>query len=76
LRVARQVVRLLETIGRPVNGAVEIVLSRQELAQMDTADLGVETLRRPAVSHRDSIDLLNQLLQKEITVRGVRLSFR
>src|ERR1700680_2259429 len=33
-RVARQVVRLLETIGRPVNGAVEIVLSREELAQM------------------------------------------
>jgi CRP/FNR family transcriptional regulator, nitrogen oxide reductase regulator len=33
-RVARQVVRLLETIGRPVDGAVEIVLSREELAQM------------------------------------------
>jgi CRP-like cAMP-binding protein len=33
-RVARQVVRLLEKIGRPVNGAVEIGLSREELAQM------------------------------------------
>ena len=33
-RVARQVVRLLEKIGRPVNGEVEIGLSREELAQM------------------------------------------
>jgi len=33
-RVARQVVRLLEQIGRPVDGAVEIGLSRQELARM------------------------------------------
>lgn len=33
-RVARQVVRLLEKIGRPVNGSVEIGLSREELAQM------------------------------------------
>jgi CRP-like cAMP-binding protein len=34
LRVARQVVRLLETIGQPVGSAIEIVLSREELAQM------------------------------------------
>jgi CRP/FNR family transcriptional regulator, nitrogen oxide reductase regulator len=36
LRVARQLVRLREQIGRPVNGAgaVEIGLSREELAQM------------------------------------------
>jgi len=33
-RVARQVVRLLERIGRPVNGEVELGLSREELAQM------------------------------------------
>ena len=33
-RVARQVVRLLDQIGIPVNGAVEIGLSREELAQM------------------------------------------
>ena len=33
-RVARQVVRLLEQIGRPVDGAVEISVSREELAQM------------------------------------------
>lgn len=33
-RVARQLVRLLEKIGRPVNGAVEIGLSREDLAQM------------------------------------------
>ena|ERR1700730_18505964 len=33
-RVARQVVRLMETIGRPINGEVELVLSREELAQM------------------------------------------
>jgi CRP-like cAMP-binding protein len=33
-RVARQVVRLLETMGRPINGEVEIVISREELAQM------------------------------------------
>ena len=34
LRVARQLVRLLEKIGRPVNGAIEIALSREDLAQM------------------------------------------
>ena len=33
-RVARQLVRLREKIGRPVDGAVEIGLSREELAQM------------------------------------------
>ncbi len=33
-RVARQLVRLLEQIGRPVNGEVEICLSREDLAQM------------------------------------------
>jgi len=33
-RVARQLVRLLEKIGRPVEGAVEIALSREDLAQM------------------------------------------
>lgn len=32
--VARQLVRLQEKIGRPVNGVIEIGLSRQELAQM------------------------------------------
>jgi CRP/FNR family transcriptional regulator, nitrogen oxide reductase regulator len=33
-RVARQLVRLLKQIGRPVDGAIEIGLSREELAQM------------------------------------------
>jgi CRP-like cAMP-binding protein len=33
-RVARQVLRLMEQIGKPVSGAVEISLSREELAQM------------------------------------------
>ncbi len=33
-RVARQLVRLLEQIGQPVNGEVELSLSREELAQM------------------------------------------
>jgi CRP-like cAMP-binding protein len=33
-RVARQLVRLLERIGRPVDGTIEIALSREELAQM------------------------------------------
>ena len=33
-RVARQVVRLIEQIGKPVNGVIEIGLSREELAQM------------------------------------------
>jgi len=33
-RVARQLVRLQKTIGRPVNGLVEIRLSREDLAQM------------------------------------------
>ena len=33
-RVARQLVRLQDQIGRPVNGVIEIGLSRHELAQM------------------------------------------
>ena len=33
-RVARQLVRLLDRIGRSVNGAVEVSLTREELAQM------------------------------------------
>jgi CRP-like cAMP-binding protein len=33
-RVARQLLRLLEKMGRPVNGLVEVGLSREELAQM------------------------------------------
>ena len=33
-RVARQVVRLIGQIGKPVNGVIEIGLSREELAQM------------------------------------------
>ncbi len=33
-RVARQLLRLLEKMGRPVNGTVEVSLSREELAQM------------------------------------------
>ena len=33
-RVARQVVRLMEQIGQPLDGAIEIGLSREELAQM------------------------------------------
>jgi len=33
-RVARQVLRLMEQIGQPLDGAIEIGLSREELAQM------------------------------------------
>jgi CRP-like cAMP-binding protein len=33
-RVARQLLRLTEKMGRPVNGTVEVGLSREELAQM------------------------------------------
>ena len=33
-RVARQLVRLTEKIGQPANGGVEVLLSREELAQM------------------------------------------
>ena len=33
-RVARQLLRLLEKMGRTVNGLVEVGLSREELAQM------------------------------------------
>ena len=33
-RVARQLVRLLPQIGRPADGAIEVGLSREELAQM------------------------------------------
>ncbi len=33
-RVARQLVRLLKQLGKPVNGAIEVSLSREDLAQM------------------------------------------
>jgi CRP-like cAMP-binding protein len=33
-RVALQILRLLKTIGRPVDGGVEVGLSREELGQM------------------------------------------
>jgi CRP-like cAMP-binding protein len=33
-RVARQLLRLMDKMGSPVNGAVEVALSREELAQM------------------------------------------
>jgi CRP-like cAMP-binding protein len=33
-RVARQLLRLMEQIGRPVSGGIEIGLSREDLAQM------------------------------------------
>jgi CRP-like cAMP-binding protein len=38
-RVASQLVRLWEKIGRPVNGQVEVGLSREELAQMTGTNL-------------------------------------
>jgi len=38
-RVARQLMRLLPQIGRPVNGAIEVSLSREELAQMTVTTL-------------------------------------
>jgi CRP/FNR family transcriptional regulator, nitrogen oxide reductase regulator len=33
-RLARQLLRMAETMGRPVDGAIEVGLSRQELAEM------------------------------------------
>ena len=33
-RVARQLVRLMESMGRQVEGGIEIDISREELAQM------------------------------------------
>jgi CRP-like cAMP-binding protein len=62
-RVARQVLRLMEQIGQPLDGAVEIGLSREELAQMTGTTLftvsrllsawescGMVRLRREAVT--------------------------
>jgi len=62
-RVARQLVRLLEKMGRPVNGKIEVSLSREELAQMTGTTLftvsrlfsawearGMVTPRREAVT--------------------------
>lgn len=69
-RVARQLMRLLEQMGRPVNGAVELSLSREDLAQMTGTTLftvsrllsawelrGILTPRREAVTISD-IELL------------------
>jgi CRP/FNR family transcriptional regulator, nitrogen oxide reductase regulator len=62
-RLARQLIRLQEQIGRPINGSVEIRLSREELAQMTGTTLftvsrqlgvweacGVVNLRRDSVT--------------------------
>jgi CRP-like cAMP-binding protein len=65
-RVARQMIRLSGQVGRPVEGAVEIGLSREELAQMTGTTLftvsrllsawearGMVTARREAVAIHD-----------------------
>jgi CRP-like cAMP-binding protein len=70
-RVARQMVRLLGQLGRPVDGAMEIGLSREELAQMTGTTLftvsrllsawearGMVTARREAVTIRNVESLL------------------
>ena len=70
-RVARQLLRLLEKMGRPVNGLVEVGISREELAQMTGTTLftvsrllsawsvrGAVSLRREAVTICDAESLL------------------
>jgi len=62
-RVARQLARLRDSIGRPVNGGIEVALSREDLAQMTGTTLftvsrllsawearGVVAARREAVT--------------------------
>ena len=71
-RLARELVRLLPQVGRRVDGALEINLSREELAQMTATTLftvsrllskweqqGIVSLRRLAVVIRDPIALAN-----------------
>jgi len=65
-RVARQLVRLLKQMGRPVNGTVELALSREDLAHMTGTTLftvsrllsawearGMVTSRRESVAISD-----------------------
>jgi CRP-like cAMP-binding protein len=71
-RVARELVRVLGHIGKPVKGAMEINLSREELAQLTGTTLftisrllsewqqqGIVTARRGGVAVHDSDQLLN-----------------
>ncbi len=70
-RLARELVRLLPQVGRRVDGALEINLSREELAQMTATTLftvsrllsswekqGILTLRREVVVVRSPLGLL------------------
>jgi len=66
VRLSHQLVRLLNQVGRRVNGAIEIRLSREELAQLtgttlftvsrllsDWNDRGIVSTRRESVSVRN-----------------------
>lgn len=70
-RVARQLVRLLPQVGQEINGAIEIKLSREDLAQMTGTTLftvsrllsnweqqGIVSLRRLAVVVRNPMGLM------------------
>jgi CRP/FNR family transcriptional regulator, nitrogen oxide reductase regulator len=71
-RVARQLVRLLPQVGQEIDGAIEIKLSREDLAQMTGTTLftvsrllsnweqqGIVSLRRLAVVIRNPMGLLS-----------------
>ncbi len=70
-RLARELIRLLPQVGRSVDGALEINLSQEELAQMTATTMftvsrllsswakqGIVTLRRQAILVRSPIGLL------------------
>jgi CRP/FNR family transcriptional regulator, nitrogen oxide reductase regulator len=75
-RLARQLIRLQEQIGRRINGPVEIRLSREELAQMTGTTLftisrrlgvwearGLVNLRRDSVTICD-LELLRRIFEE------------
>ena len=76
-RLSREIIRLLSQVGRPVNGKIEINLSREELAQLigttlftvsrllsDWDTRGIVSTRREAVSVND-LQALRQLAESE-----------
>jgi len=71
-RVARQLIRLLPQVGQEINGAIEVKLSREDLAQMTGTTLftvsrllstweqqGLVTLRRLTVVVSNPMGLLS-----------------
>ncbi len=76
-RVARQLMRMGEKIGRPVDGALEIGLSREELAQMTGTTLFTVSrllsaweARRAVRPRREAVAICDAMLLREICEEG------